>query len=88
MSEFLSALGEEWFSRHEFPTGTLISDKKYKHPGSKHKNSFYPFNHQLDYDLAHYFTESETTKGNVNKFLTDLLIAPLTKKLSYKNGDE
>ncbi len=54
-SKSLSALKKEWFSSHEFPAGTPISDKKYKHPGSKHKNSFYPFNDQLDYGLAHYF---------------------------------
>ncbi len=87
-SESLLALREEQFSSHEFSAGTPISDKKYKHPRSKYKNSFYPFNDQLDYCLAHYFAESETTKGNVNKFLTDPLIVPLTKKLSYKNVDE
>ena len=38
--------------------------------------------------MAHYFTELETTKGNVNKFLSDPLMTPLTKKLSYKNVDE
>ncbi len=82
------ALREEWFNSHEFPAGTPISDKKYKYLGYKHKNSFYSFNDQLDYGLAHYFAESETTKGNVNKFLTDLLMVLLTKKLSYKNADE
>ncbi len=43
-SESLLALREEWFSSHEFPAGIPISDKKYKHSGSKYKNSFYPFN--------------------------------------------
>ena len=38
--------------------------------------------------MAHYFAESETTKGNVNKFLSDPLMTPLTKKFSYKNADE
>ena len=38
--------------------------------------------------MAHYFAESEMTKGNVNKFLPDPLITPLTKNLSYKNADE
>ncbi len=87
-SESLSTLRKEWFNSHEFPAGTPISDKKYKHPRSKHKNSFYFFNDQLNYSLPHYFTESKTTKDNVNKFLTDLLMAPLTEKLSYKNADE
>ncbi len=86
--EFLSVLRENWFSSHEFSANTSISDKKYKHLGSKQKNSFYSFYDQLDYSLAHYSVKSETTKGNMNKFLTDPLMAPLTKKLSYKNIDE
>ena len=87
-SKFLSLLREEWFTGNEFPAGIPVSDIKYNHLGLKHQNSFYPFNDQLDYALAHYFAESETTKGNVNKFLSDPLMTPLTKKLSYKNADE
>ena len=87
-SKSLSSLREKWFTGKEFPAGTPVSDIKYNHPGLKHQNSFYPFNDQLDYALAHYFAESETTKGNVNKFLSDPLMTPLTKKLSYKNADE
>ncbi len=87
-SESLSALREEWFSSHEFFAGIFISDKKYKYLRFKYKNYFYPFNNQLDYGLAHYFTNSETTKGNMNKLLTDLLMAPITKKLPYKNADK
>ena len=87
-SKFLSLLGEEWFTRNEFPVGIPISNIKYNHPKVKHQNSFYPFNDQLNYALAYYFAESETTKGNVNKFLSDLLMTLLTKKLSYKNTDE
>ena len=87
-SESLSLLRKDWFTRNKFSAGTLVSDMKYNHPRLKHQNSFYPFNDQLDYALAHYFAESETTKGNVNKFLSDPLMTPLTKKLSYKNADE
>ncbi len=87
-SKFLSALTEELFRCHEFLTGILISDKRWKHPRSKHKNSLYLFNDQLDYGLIHHFVKSEITKGNVNKFLTDPSMAPLTKKVSYKNTDE
>ena len=88
-SESLLALREEWFSSHEsFASILLISDKKYKHPGFKYKNSFNFFNYQLDYGFAHYIAESETTKSNVNKFLTDLLMTSFTKKLSYKNANE
>ena len=81
-------LREKWFTGKEVPAGTPVSDIKYKHPGLKHQNSFYLFNDQLDYALAHYFAESKTIKGNVNKFLSDPLMTPLTKKLSYKNADK
>ena len=84
----LSSLREEWFTGKEFSAGTSISDIKYNHPGLKHQSKFNPFNDQLEYALAHYFAESEKTKGNVNKFLSDPLMTPLTKKLSYKNPDE
>ena len=88
VSEFLSTLKKECFNSHKFPAGTSISDKKYKHLRSKHMNSFYPFNNPLDQNLAYNFAESEITKGHMNKFLTNFLIAPLTKKLSYKNADK
>ena len=87
-SEFLLALREESFSSHKFIAGISILDKKYKYLRSKYKISFYPFNDQLDYGLAHYFAKLEITKGKVNKFLTDPLMTSLTKKLSYKNTDE
>ena len=87
-SKSLSSLREKWFTRNKFVAGTLVSDIKYNHSGLKHQNSFYPFNDQLDYALTHYFTELETTKSNVNKFLSDPLMTPLTKKLSYKNANE
>lgn len=88
VSESLLALKKEWFSSHKFFASTSISKKKYKYPRSKYKNSFYFFNNQLSYDLAYYFAESETTKGNMNKFLIDLLMASFTKKLLYKNADK
>ena len=87
-SEFLSLLRKKWFTGKEFPAGILVSDIKYNYLGLKHQNSFYLFNDQLDYTLAHYFAESKTTKGNLSKFLFDLLMTSLTKKLSYKNTDE
>lgn len=61
---------------------------RYNHPGSKYKSIFYFFNDQLDYAFAQYFVESDTINGNINKFLTNLLMAPFTKKLSYNNADE
>ncbi len=75
------------FSESEFPVGTPVSDTRYIHLRSRSNNPFYPFNDQLDYALAHYFAESETTKRNVDKFLSNPLIKPITKKLSYRNSD-
>ena len=81
--ELLSSLREVRFNKQEFPASTPVSNIKYDHPRSQNDNLFYPFHNQLDYALAHYFAESEITKGNVNKFLSYLLIAPFTEKLSY-----
>ena len=82
------SLKEVRFSEQKFPAGKPVSDIKYHHPGSQNDKPFYPFNDQLDYALANYFTESETTKSNINRFLSDLLMAPLTEKLSYQNADK
>lgn len=38
--------------------------------------------------MTYYFAKSKTIKNNIPKFLSDLLIASLTKKLYYKNADE
>ena len=43
-NESLLVLKKRWFNSYKFLAGTLISDEKYKYPGSKHKNSFYSFN--------------------------------------------
>ena len=87
-SELSSFLREVRFSEQEFPVSTLVSDIKYDYLGSQNNNPFYPFNDQLNYTLAHYFVEFKTTKGNVDRFLSNLLMALLTKKLSYGNADK
>ncbi len=71
------------FSNQEFAAGTPVSNIKYNYPGFQNNNLFYPFHEQLDYGLAKYFAESETTKSNIDKFLSNPLMAPLTEKLSY-----
>ena len=43
---------------------------------------------ELRYVLAYYFVRLETTKGYINKFLFNLLMTPLIKKLCYKNDDQ
>ena len=86
-SKSLLLLKKKWFTKNEFSASTSISNIKYNYLRLKHQNSFYPFNNQLDYTLAHYFAESDSTKSNINKFLFDPLMIPLTKKLSYKNAD-
>ena len=76
------------FSESEFSAGRPVSDTRYKHPESQKNNPFYPFNDQVDFALAHYFADSETTKHNINKFLTNPLMKPLTKNLLYRNLDK
>jgi Plavaka transposase len=88
LSESSSTFREVTFSESEFPAGIPVSDTQYEHPGSQNNNPFCPFNDQLDYALAHYFAESETTKRNIDRFLTNPLMKPITEKLSYRNADE
>ncbi len=88
VSELLSSLKEVRFTEKEFSASIPILDIKYPHSGSQKKNSFHLFNNQLNYILTTYFAESEPTKGNVDRFLSNLLIAPLTEKLSYQNTDK
>ncbi len=75
-------------SKSEFLVGTPVSDIRDEHLGSHNNNLFYPFNDQLDYALTNYFAKPETTKRNVDKFLSNPLLKPITKKLSYCNTDE
>lgn len=85
-SELSLSLRKFRFNEKEFPTRTPISDIKYNHPRSQKNNPFYLLNYQLDYLLANYFAEFEIIKGNVDRFLSNSLKTPLTKKLSYENA--
>ena len=76
------------FSEQEFSTGTPVFNIKYDHLESQNDSFFYPFHNQLNYALAYYIIESETTKDNKDKFLSNILMALLTEKLSYQNADE
>lgn len=76
------------FSKSEFPVSILVLDIRYKHPESQNNNLLYLFNNQLDYALVNYIAKSETTKNIVDKFLSNLLIKSITKKLSYCNINE
>lgn len=87
-SESSSTFKEIIFSNSKFLASISVSDTKYKQPRFSNNNLFNFFNYQLDYTLAHYFAESETTKRNVDKFLINLLIKRIIKKLSYYNIDE
>ncbi len=87
-SKSSSFLSEIKFSDQEFSAGTTVSNIKYNHPRFQNNNSFYPFYDRLDHGLAKYFVESKTTKSNVDKFLSELLMASLTEKLFYRNADE
>lgn len=56
---------------------------KYNYLRSQNNNLFYLFYDQLDYKLAYYFIKSEIIKNNIDRFLFDLLMAPLIEKQSY-----
>ena len=86
-SKSLLSLKEVRFYEKKFPAGILISNIKYNYLRSQNDNLFYLFHNQLDYSLTHYFPESESIKGNVDKFLSDPLMTLHTKKLSYQNTD-
>ena len=87
-SKLSSFLREIRFSDQEFAAGTPVSNIKYNHPGFQNNNPFYTFHDCLNYGLAKYFAKSETIKSNINKFLSKLLMALLTKKLSYQNANK
>ena len=87
-SKLSSSLREIRFSNQEFTVNTPISNIKYNPPEFQNNNPFYPFYNQLDYELAKYFAKSKTTKNKVNKFLSKLLIALLTKNLFYQNANK
>ena len=88
LSESFSTFREVTFSESEFLADTPVLDTRYEHLESQNNNPFYLFNGQLDYVLAHYFADLETTKRNIDKFFTNLLMKPITKNLSYCNTDE
>lgn len=75
------------FSNQKFAASTLVSNIKYNHLGFLFKYPFYPFHDQINYVLAHYLALSETTKDNVNMFLSKPLMVLFTKRLSYQNAD-
>lgn len=76
------------FSQSKFSAGTSVLDIQYKHSISQNNNLFYLFYDQLDYTFAHYFVELEIIKRNVDRFLTNLLIKPIIKKLLYCNANK
>lgn len=76
------------FKKSEFLVGISILDTKYIHPRSQSSNLFYLFNDQLYYTLACYFAETETTKRNINKSLSNLFIILITKTFFYYNIDK
>ena len=87
-SDLSVSLREVRFSEQEFIINKPILNIKYLHIGSQNNKAFHLFNDQQDYTLTIYFVESEITKDNVNKSLSNLLMAPFTKKLSYQNSNK
>lgn len=87
-NELLSFLREISFIDQEFFVDKPISDIKYYYLNSLNNNFFNLFNNQLNYVLANYFAKSETRKDNINRFLSDLLMVLLIKKLFYQNANK
>lgn len=58
---------------------------KYYNSKSQNNDTFYLFNDQLDYTPAHNFANSQTTKCNIDRFLSNSLMTLLIEKLSYQN---
>lgn len=71
------------FTKFKFPTSKPVLNIRYKYFRSQNNNLFYHFNHSLEYALANYLEKSETTKCNEDKFLSNLLMKAIIKKLSY-----
>lgn len=82
-SELLLSFREVRFTVKEYAIGILVSNIKYYYPRLQNNEPFYPFYDQLNYVLDHYFVEFKITKDNIDKFLFELLMVPLTGKLSY-----
>ena len=88
LKELFRNFKEVSFSEFKFPISIPVSNTRYEHSESQNNNLFYLFNDQLDYALTTYFAKSETTKYNVDKFLSNPLMKLITKKLSYCNVDK
>ncbi len=79
LSKLSQNFKEVTFSESKFLFSIPVLDTGYVHPGSQSSNPFYPFNNQLNYaQLAYYFAELETTQHNIDKFLSNLLMKPIT----------
>lgn len=76
------------FNKFFFLFKILVLDIKYEHFRNKNNNLFYLLNNQLDYIMTYYFMELKIIKCNINKFLSNLLIKFIIKKLLYFNIDK
>ena len=82
-SKSSSSLKEVTLGDQKLAVSIHVSNIKYNYPEFQNNALFYLFYNLLDYILTKYFAESKTTKNKVDKFLSKLLMAPLTEKLSY-----
>lgn len=88
VNKLLLFLKKIWLSEQNIFAGIYISNIKFNYPKSQNINIYYLFNNRLDYVLAYYFAKSETIKCNMNRFLSNSLIALFIKKLFYYNTDK
>ena len=69
------------FSKFAFSISKSLLDTRYEYSGNQNNNPAYLFNNQLHYVLVNYFIKSKATKRNIAKFLSNLLMKPIIKKL-------
>ena len=73
------------FNKSKFLANTSIFYIKYKYSKIQNNDLFYFFNNLFAYVLDNNFSNLKIMKHNVYKFLTNLLIKLVIKKLLYCN---
>lgn len=83
-NEYVLSSKEVKFSEQAFSVRKAVSVIKYHQSIFQNNNLFDIFNNWLNYILAYYFANFEKTKGNVNIFLSNLIIPLFITKYHIK----
>lgn len=76
------------FYKEKFFVSELVLNIKNYYPNFQNNDLFYLLNNVLDYTTTNYFARFKSIKIKINKYLSDLLIARLIKKLFYQNSNK